>query len=425
MKKGRNSIIGILFLLLLAVMTGCGGGKRQNDAGKDDAGAAQEIDTDVLYTVGVVVFDPENPELQMFMNYYRDYLEEGLPVKFYFSGDIGSSEDEDDFIRSMKEKGAQGIISFYGLGIQNTVKVCEEEEMYYVLGSGTLSDDDFQAVKDNPWFLGTVGPDPSEEYRAGEDMAAYFAQQDVKSYLVVTGGAASGNYMHSSRATGILESLQTEAGLQYEEEIDTLLQYTETTVLNTGNQDISVTLCPGYVGSEEGNANLEKALEAGNYDAVLCTQDANNILETLLEKEKEQASDLKIGVVDCFSEENFRTIKEDDPFGNPKLDYVEGKYASMAGPAFAILYNAMSGHIETNSQDGEAVRLYQGFWQAKNREEYAELYGYTQGIYENAYSCDDLMSVIKVFNEDADPEALKALTEAYTVEDVKARILNH
>lgn len=94
----------------------------------------------------------------------------------------------------------------------------------------------------------------------------------------------------------------------------------------------------------------------------------------------------------------------------------------MAGPAFAMLYNAMSGHPEANTADGEAVRLYQGFWKADSREQYMELYGYATGIYENAYSCEDLMQVIKVFSDEASPEALKELTEAYTVEDVKARI---
>ena len=33
------------------------------------------------------------------------------------------------------------------------------------------------------------------------------------------------------------------------------------------------------------------------------------------------------------------------------------------------------------------------------------------------------MQVMKVYNEDTTPENLKALTEAYTVEDVKERIL--
>ena len=47
-----------------------------------------------------------------------------------------------------------------------------------------------------------------------------------------------------------------------------------------------------------------------------------------------------------------------------------------------------------------------------------------QDIYENAYSCDDLQGVIKVFDDSATPEKLKELTESYSVEDAKARIFD-
>ena len=43
---------------------------------------------------------------------------------------------------------------------------------------------------------------------------------------------------------------------------------------------------------------------------------------------------------------------------------------------------------------------------------------------ENAYSCDDLQGVIKVFDDSATPEKLKELTESYSVEDAKARIFD-
>lgn len=72
--------------------------------------------------------------------------------------------------------------------------------------------------------------------------------------------------------------------------------------------------------------------------------------------------------------------------------------------------------------DSNTVRLYQGFWSSSDKDTFNELYGYTQGIYENAYSCADLMKVIKAYNTDTTPEDLKALTEAYTVEDVQKRI---
>ncbi len=32
--------------------------------------------------------------MNMFMNYYREYIQQGFPVKFYFSGSINSGEDD-------------------------------------------------------------------------------------------------------------------------------------------------------------------------------------------------------------------------------------------------------------------------------------------------------------------------------------------
>lgn len=412
MKKIRKIAVFLSLLCLVLLMSGCS---------KKEASQADKEET--LYTIGVVSYDPDSSEMQMFKSYLQDYITQGFPVEFYFSDKINSTEDENAFIRTMKKQGAQGIISFYGIDVPNTVQVCEEEEMYYVLGSGTISDEDFEAVKDNPWFLGTVGPDPEEEYRAGKGMADYFMEQGKKSYLVITGGAPHGNFMHLSRARGILDAFQEAAGLNYGAEVDELLAETSTRTIETGNGEVSITLCSGYNSTEEGTKNLEEALGSGSYEAVLSVYYVNPFLEKLEAKEKEQGSDMMIGTVDCFSEANFQAVKDEDAYGNPKIDYVEGKYASMAGPSFALLYNAMSGNVDTNTSDGTAVRLYQGFWTSTGREEYAELYGYTTGIYENAYSCEDLMHIIKAFDENANPEAVKELTEAYGIDAVKARIL--
>lgn len=406
MLKKSNKIIAVLLVLLLTLsLAACRGGDSQI-SGHDE---------DIQYTVGVAVFDPEDPELKMFMNYYRNYIQAGFPVKFYFSDKLSSAEDENDFIRTMKEKGADGIISFYGLDVQSTVKVCEAEELYYILGSGTISDEDFDAVKDNPWFVGTVGPDPALEYQAGTSMGTYIDETGAQSCLILTGGAPSGNFMHLSRAKGMLEQLG------YTGDVDALLASAEPSELTIGQ--MSVTLCPGYLSSEEVQENLAAALEEKDYDAVIMSYGVTSILEQLLEKEQAQGKDMTIAAVDCFSEENFEAFKAKDAYGNSQINFIEGKYASMVGPAFAMLYNAMSGHPEANSESGSAVRLYQGFWMAKDKESYVELYGYTQGIYENAYSCKDLMGVIKVFSEDASAGKLKVLTESYTVEDVKARIM--
>ena len=364
-------VLGILLLLLAVFAVG---GKKVSAAVEDG---------DVQYTIGVVVYNQNSPEMNMFMNYYREYIQQGFPVKFYFSGSINSAEDEINFIRAMKLQGVSGIISFYGQDIQKIVEACDEEEMYYVLGSGSISDEDYDKVKTSPYFLGSVGPDAKADYEAGYNMADYFADADTSSYIVLTGGSSAGNYMHLQRTIGVLEGLAEKEGLTYSEDVEKLASSEKTTVVDAGKDDVSITICPGYMTDPKGINNLKHAFVDRNYDAVLCTFNVDEIMKTITSKEEEQG-----------------------------------------GPAFAILYNAMSGHPEANTDDADSntVRLYQGFWSASDKDTFNELYGYTQDIYENAYSCADLMKVIKAYSTDTTPDDLKALTEAYTVEDVQKRI---
>ena len=59
-------VLGIL-LLLLAVFTV--GGKKVSAAVEDG---------DIQYTIGVVVYNQDSPEMNMFMNYYREYIQQGF-----------------------------------------------------------------------------------------------------------------------------------------------------------------------------------------------------------------------------------------------------------------------------------------------------------------------------------------------------------
>jgi hypothetical protein len=230
--------------------------------------------------------------------------------------------------------------------------------------------------------------------------------------------------MHFERTIGMLNTLAEKWNLSYGESTEDLAVSETITKVETGNEEISITICPGYVTREEGKENLTQALKEGTYDAVLSAVGVNDVLDQLLSAEKEAGQDMLIGTVDCFSQENYDAILADDAYGNAEINYVKGKYASMVGPAFAALYNAMEGDLDVVKPDGEAFRLYQGFWSASGRDQYREMYGYTQDVYENAYSCADLMKVIKAFDEDADFDQLKALTEAYDLDSVKERILN-
>ena len=224
----------------------------------------------------------------------------------------------------------------------------------------------------------------------------------------------------------MLDTLEEKAGLVLTEDSDKLSATDEMTELTDEDGNLHVTICPGYTEMDgAGLDNLETAFAEGDCDTVMSAFHVSTYLDRISTKEKEQDSNIMVGAIDSFSEQNFEIFKEKDAFGNAPIDYVRGKYASMAGPAFAMIYNAITGTPDAVEENGEAVRLYQNLWAAKSEEEYIELYGYATGIYENAYSCDDLMQVIGQFSEDANPENFKELTEASDLESAKERIFSN
>lgn len=386
---------------------------------------AEDYSDGDVHTIGVVVYDPDSAEMEMFADYYRDYIEEGFPVKFLFSGKVADAETEKSFIEEAKAEGAEGIISFVGYadGLQDIIKTCEEEEIYYALGSNTVSDENYEAIKDNPWYLGSVGPDLEAVYEAGCDMTEFFLDKDAENIVIMSGGASAGNALHKMRTQGMLDTLEEKAGLVLTGDSDKLSATDEMTELTDEDGNLHVTICPGYTEMDgAGLDNLEAAFAAGDCDTVMSAFHVSTYLDRISAKEKEQDSNIMVGAIDSFSEQNFEIFKEKDAFGNAPIDYVRGKYASMAGPAFAMIYNAITGTPDAVEENGEAVRLYQNLWTAKSEEEYIELYGYATGIYENAYSCDDLMEVIGQFSEDANPESFKELTEASDLDSAKERI---
>lgn len=386
---------------------------------------AEDYSDGDVHTIGVVVYDPDSAEMEMFADYYRDYIEEGFPVKFLFSGKVADAEAEKSFIEEAKAEGAEGIISFVGYtdGLQDIIKTCEEEEIYYALGSNTVSDENYEAIKDNPWYLGSVGPDLEAVYEAGCDMTEFFLDKDAENIVIMSGGASAGNALHKMRTQGMLDTLEEKAGLVLTGDSDKLSATDEMIELTDEDGNLHVTICPGYTEMDgAGLDNLEAAFAAGDCDTVMSAFHVSTYLDRISAKEKEQDSNIMVGAIDSFSEQNFEIFKEKDAFGNAPIDYVRGKYASMAGPAFAMIYNAITGTPDAVEENGEAVRLYQNLWAAKSEEEYIELYGYATGIYENAYSCDDLMQVIGQFSEDANPESFRELTEASDLESAKERI---
>lgn len=399
----------LIFILTAAVlafcMGGCGGSAPQTGGRKDEAQAGEEGD---MYKIGVAVYDVTDDEVIAFRDYLTGYIKECFPeVEFCYSYAIRSAEDEMKFLEDTCAEGVDGVLSFITYDLEREVAYCESQGVYYMLASGTVSEEQYAAVADNPYFLGVVGPGREIEYEAGADMAEYFMNgMDGDSYILFTGGAAIGNEMHRLRSVGALDVFEERFGSlgQSTEE----LAVTEEPVRLT-LEDTRLTIFPGYTTREETGAKAREELETGDYDFALSMFSMYSMVDVLRKEGVRQ------GVIDCYSMTN------KDLFADGTLCYVAGKYSSEIGPSFAAMYNAVSGYAEDFRENGRAFRMTQGYWISKSKQEYNDQFALATGIYVNAYNYEDLGSVMKTYDEGAGFEKLKALAEAWTYEEAEAR----
>ena len=386
----------------------------------ETAGNAAEESTEISaetleqLTFGVSVYDINDAEVQMFKNYFENYLGLAFETGFVYSESIGSSEDELAFIDALHEQGVPGLISFYAVDLEPALTRCDEYGMYYLLGSGSISDEEFTKASAHESFLGILGPDQTRERAAGSDMAKSVAGKvsaEAPAFLIFSGGAALGNEMHKERTAGILHALEETCQLTLHPSVDELLTVTDVTDVDTGDSPVQITICPGYFHDGVVAEKLGSLLTEKNYDAALGALTLNYVLPVIEEEESRDGYDMLIGMVDAFSDQTFEWFMKPDASGDTTINYLVGKYGATVGPAFAAMYNACTGHADFLKEGGAPFRFVQPFWVAEDVETFEELYDKSVNVYDNIYSITDLMSIIKIYNPEATFADFKALAE--------------
>ena len=297
-------------------------------------------------------------------------------------------------------------MSFLSHDLRAEVALCEKNKAYYMLASGTVAAEDFDAVADNPWFLGMFGPGQPFEFQAGADLARFFIRERTGNrYFVLSGGAAMGNEMHYQRTLGILDTFASAYGIAFPMPREELAKVSEPTTVEL--EKLTVTICPGYVSRANFLETAKQAFAAGSYDAVLSVLPPVEMAAAI--------GNTPLGVVDAYHTRNLQL------FTNGPLQFVVGKYSSMVGPAFALMLNAVTGYAKDFRAEGRAVRVTQGFWTSESEEDYVAKYTLSSSAAKNAYNFDDLSRVIRIYNPDADLAELVALAEACSFFAVEAR----
>lgn len=375
--------------------------------GASSGSAAPRHTQEPVHKIGVIVYNTGDDEVISFREYLQGYIEDNFEmVRFIYSDSIQNAEQELAFIQKACDDGVEGFMSFLSHDLRAEVALCEKNQAYYMLASGTVADEDFDAVASNPWFLGMFGPGRAFEFQAGADMARFFAEQDYgKRYFILSGGSAMGNEMHYQRTLGILNAFAAHYGVSFSQSREELARSAEPATVTVDG--LSVTICPGYVSRESYLENAKKCFSEGAYDAVLSVLPPAGMSEAI--------GNTPLGVVDAYHTRNLQL------FSNGPLQFVIGKYSAMVGPAFALMLNAVTGYADDFRSNGKAVRVTQVFWTSESAEDYVAKYTLATSASRNAYSFDDLSRVIKIYNPDADLAELVALAEACSYFAVEAR----
>ncbi len=397
----KRTISLLLALTLCLGLTACGAAQPE----------APRYTREPVHKIGIIVYNTGDEEVIGFREYLQGYIENNFEmVQFVYSDSIRDEAQEQAFIQQACDNGAEGFLSFLSHDLRAEVALCEKNEAYYLLASGTVSAEEFDAVADNPWFLGMFGPGQPFEFQAGADMARFFLREQAGNrYFVLSGGAGMGNEMHYQRTLGILDTFASAYGVAFPVPREELARVSEPTTVEL--ERLTLTVCPAYVTRESNLESAQKAFTDGTYDAVLSVLPPAEMIGVI--------GETPLGVVDAYHTRNLQL------FTDATLKFVVGKYSCMVGPAFALMLNAITGFASDFRDNGRAVRVTQGFWESDSAEDYVEKYTLSSSVAKNAYNFDDLSKVIRLYNPDATLAELIALAEACSYFAVEARRAAH
>lgn len=398
MKKLKILFVTSLCLILaLTTLTGCG-------SSSDESSAKKGIDDMDTVKIGVLVYDSTDSEVIAFKKYYQDYIAKNYPVEFVYSDTISTAEEEVAAIENMINTKAKGIISFSDQDRTASVKMCEEAQIYYAVGAGTLTEEQYEELKGNPYYVGSVGPSLETEEKVGYDMAKHYIDAGAKNFLVYAGGYPFVD-MHKKRTDGMIKAFE-EAGVTYTPgENGGLGRFT--------SDEYKIDTIDGF--PDEAGAFF------GTVGQKVAEKDLEVVVTAALGVELFGASisqanpNLKLGTVASFTDAYTEAFN-----ANPaQVDYLAGKYASSIGPVFVAMFNAITGNVDVTRDGGNAFNLSQEYWVAIGTDAYNKMSEIANSTEKPAYTKGDLDEYIKLVNDKTTFEDFKSFVESSTFEDIE------
>ena len=382
MKMKKTIAMLLVMILMVSTMVGCknnGNGKIGTDESKfttDWEGPLKEG----LPRFKIGVGDPQfTDKLGSQMKYALEYLAEAFNVEFVFLETGGTVEEILSKVESGLESGMDGLIMCGGSpAILSACKKAGNIPMVMVMSEPTTEEMAKEmSTYDN--FLGAVCED---DYAAGFKAAEALYEAGARNFCLasLTKGVAK---MYDLRADAFLDFINS--------------------------KDDATLLADDYSYGLFGDAVAAFAASYPEMDGLFVAGGGENVYQAILNEGL--VGKVKYATVEV-------TESTGEYFDNGVLKWIAGGQYGTSMIGFAILYNYLID--ETRIIPDTAQSLVRPFPELNSKEQYEEYNIYVDGT-TPVYTIGEVANMIHYFNENADFEYFKKLSDDFSIDDIVER----
>lgn len=128
-------------------------------------------------TCGIIAPSSVNDQVGKYIEYIQNYLAKAYNITMLEVGSVDSVKTQSIVAKQLCNQGADFIISLQDDTERNTAaQICNDNKVYFAIGGSCQNEIDYEAIKNLPYYVGSVGTSTDEERRAAREMTEYYIQ---------------------------------------------------------------------------------------------------------------------------------------------------------------------------------------------------------------------------------------------------------
>lgn len=441
MNKRKKVLAIVLSAAIGLTAVGCGSGQDAAEAPKtatEQEAAAQESGTEEAaestaaesaegqesavvpehetFKIGVIngAFDNES---NMRQKYLEEYVAPRFNVEFVFSEAIRNGEEEVAFIENLSAAGGKAVMAYRYQNREQIARLCNELGIYYVFNGEIQEGDSFEGMDT---FVGsTLNTMDDVETVYAEAVKDWAGTEGEHGFIILSALAAQENLQHKLATGTVLNTLAQSYGLTFEKSVEELVVVSEPTEA-VNDAGLPVYIYPGVPNNDAFLNGISSALQTGKYDMVLASSNLFDRLGVIVdENEKAIGRNIRVVSIANVSPELQKAVSTLDAYGEPSLNACVVKSPSYtSGPMFAMLYNALTGHIDVLKPEGQATTINYALWGCSTVEDVQKVGNYDLDSDSYTFDEEHLKAILYDYNPELTLDSFREVVGGGTLDQV-------